>query len=90
MIARELNITLKYKDGATLDLSGDAAQRVLQEFMDWRQGNIRNALQYTNAAGNTEFINFDCLCGLEVKPTTETTLPDVECEPVNCIADFEG
>lgn len=89
-IQRTINITLKFKDGSTLDLSGDTAQRVLQEYEVYKQGGITNALSYTNADGNTEWLDFECLCGLIQLPTTETEVDDRECEDITCIPDYVG
>lgn len=87
-IKREMNITLKFKDGSTLDLTGDTAQRVYQEYMGHVDGGIRKALKYTNSNGDQEFIEFSCLYGLVVKAQTETIVPDIPCGQVDCIADY--
>lgn len=88
-IQRTINITLNFKDGTTLDLSGDTAQRVLQEYEAHVRGGINNALKFTNADGNTQYIEFECLCGLTQLPTTETEVDDIACADFNCIEPVE-
>lgn len=85
IIKRELSITLNFKDGTTLTLTGDPAQGVYQQYIQHQLGSINNALKFTNAAGNEEFIEFRCLCGLENLGMTETEVEVDDCTSLDCI-----
>lgn len=87
-IQRSMSITLNVKDGDPISFTGDEAQRIYQEYVNYANGGINRALKYTNADGKQEYIQFSCLCGITVDETTETEVPDVECEQVDCIADY--
>ena len=87
-IKREMSVTLKFKSGATADLTGIEAQQALQSYKRRVVGGIHSALTFINGDGKQEFVEFECLCGMVVNDTTETTVPDVPCEQVNCIADY--
>ena len=78
------HITLNLKDGSPIDLDGDNAQRALQDYMIWQQGGISQALRYVDASGETKFVNFDCLCGIEIKPQTKEAVTGRPCEDITC------
>lgn len=82
---RNLSITLNFRDGTTLTLTGDAAQNVLQQYTRHQQGSINNALKYVNADGKTVFIAYKCLCGLVNHGMTETTEEKEDCTSIDCI-----
>lgn len=85
IIKRELSITLNFKDGTTLALTGDVAQGVYQEYIQHYRGSINNALRYTNADGEEAFIEFECLCGLVNHGMTETEVEVDDCTSLDCI-----
>ena len=85
---RTMNITLKFQGGTTLELAGDAAQRVYQEYMEHVNGGIRKAAKFTNADNKTEYVEFGCLCGLVLGETAESTVDGAPCTQVDCIKDY--
>ena len=78
------HITLNLKDGTPIDLDGDNAQRVLQDYTTWQQGGIAQALTYVDGSGNTQKVNFDCLCGITIKPQTKEPVAGRPCEDITC------
>lgn len=82
---RELSITLNFKDGSTQTLTGDVAQGIYQQYIQHYQGSINNALKYTNADGNEQFIEFECLCGLTNNGITETEVEVADCTSIDCL-----
>jgi len=78
------HITINVKDGSPINLDGDNAQRVLQEYRIWKQGGIAQAFSYVDASGNTITMNFDCICGIEEKTQTKEPVAGRPCEDITC------
>jgi len=85
-----MSVNLKLSNGEEITFTGDAAQRVLQQYKDHVAGGIKAALSYNNDSGLTEYKEFRCICGLEIGQTTETEVTGRECKTIDCIADYEG
>ncbi|MGM0175696.1 hypothetical protein [Enterococcus sp. DIV0800] len=81
---RTMKVTLKFKSGDTLVLTGDEAQRVYQQYKQRYLGDIKNGLMFKNAAGNEEYLDFECLCGYELGETTAEEIDGRDCEPFDC------
>lgn len=84
-IKRVLNITVNYKSGTTIDLTGDDAQRVIQAYQRRNAGSIEKTVPIKQADGSIDEVDFDCLCGYKLKETTEDTAPDAPCGTVDCL-----
>lgn len=87
---RILKLTLNFKDGNALELTGDSAQRVKQAFQrnPWLTG--EEGMNITNSDGKNQFIRFDCLCSYTDGETDIIEIPDRECEQIDCIPDYNG
>lgn len=78
------HVTLNFKDGSTQDFSGDSAQAILQAYAQHKAGEILGGVQFTNADGNPQYVQFDCLCGFIRKPDTQEDVPDRPCKQIDC------
>lgn len=81
---RMLTIELKFKNEGSKILAGDEAQRFLQAYTKWSQGEI---VQSVNIG--REFIHFSCLCGVEIQGQAigEEENPQ-KCESIDCLPDY--
>lgn len=89
MIIREFEITVTLKDGGYYSLTGASAQSALAAYKNWINGanTVLNGFSFPDGStpGNMIHLSFDCICSITQLPTEETTGPDPECDPLDCL-----
>lgn len=88
-IKRTQSITVNMKDGTSAALTGDAAHSVLARYTAYQNGNVnaQEGVTYKDDAGKIQMMRFDCVCGITLGETTEETIPDPVCDPLDCLPD---
>lgn len=85
-IKRKLAVEVNVKDGAPLSFEGDEAQSIIQQFERRQYGQTLNdELIYTDADGNKVGLEWRCVCGYKLLPTTEEVVADPVFDPMDCI-----
>lgn len=77
------HITLKFRDGTTVNLDGQPADAVYSAYMGGAC-----TIWYQNEDGNTESIERHCLCGIIKLPNTQDDIDDRECTDIPCIPEY--
>lgn len=87
MIKRTMHIEIDMKEGESIKLDGDAAQKALSQLNSWKLGTTTaRAFSYTDAeTGKIVTTGFHCICGYTMLPQTETEVPDEPCKQIDCL-----
>ena len=88
-IKRVQSLTINLKDGGAISLLGDQAHSAYSRLDSYRNGNLgaQEGFTYVDDQGARQMLRFDCICGFALGPTTEETIPDPTCDPLNCLPD---
>ena len=85
-IKRKLAIEVNLREGGTLSFEGDQAQSVLQQFERRQYGQTpNNELIYFDDNGDRQTMEWHCICGYKMLPTTEEVVADPVFDPMDCI-----
>jgi len=81
-----MKVSVNLTSGEKLTFEGDQAQQVVQQYKLHELGQTENTmLQYVDGKGERQGIEWRCLCGYTIHPTTTEEIPDRTCDPRDCI-----
>ncbi|EPH97915.1 hypothetical protein D922_00042 [Enterococcus faecalis 06-MB-DW-09] len=81
---RKIGIIVRTNAEDDLSLSGDEAQRFLQTYQRYIHGEIVRGVRVGN-----EFIQFDCICGIEISHIVSEEDNPQKCESIDCLPDYD-
>lgn len=81
---RSLQITIRLKDGGVSELNDDGAQRFLQTYQRYIHGEIVRGVRVGH-----EFIQFECICGIEIYHNVSEEENPQKCESIDCLPDYD-
>lgn len=80
---RSLEIAVQTDGEDRLELRDDGAQRFLQAYQRYIHGEILRGVRIGH-----EFIQFDCICGVEIYYHVSEEENPQKCESIDCLPDY--